>query len=112
MSDLVAALHAELAAIHGIKPGHSLTGDYAALRGDAERLARVARENTPADERLLRDRANQRVRETEAELGAVIEAIDHIHSTERAGPDSQPYCTECWKPHPCATRQAVEHAQE
>lgn len=41
MSDLVAALHAELAAIHNVKPGHSLTGDYAALRPDAERLARV-----------------------------------------------------------------------
>lgn len=44
MSDLVAALHAELARIHNVTPGHSLTGDYAALRGDAERLARVARE--------------------------------------------------------------------
>lgn len=39
---LVSALHAELAAIHGVKPeGHSLTGDYAALKPDAERLARV-----------------------------------------------------------------------
>lgn len=44
MSDLVEDLRAELAAIHGIKPGHSLTGDYAALKADAERLARVARE--------------------------------------------------------------------
>ncbi|KOX10158.1 hypothetical protein [Nocardiopsis sp. NRRL B-16309] len=45
MSDLVEDLHAELADIHGVTPGHSLTGDYAALKGDAERLARVRDEH-------------------------------------------------------------------
>lgn len=46
MSDLVEDLRAELADILGVKPGHSLTGDYAALKGDAERLARVVEGHT------------------------------------------------------------------
>ncbi|GAA0972628.1 hypothetical protein Q7689_00200 [Nocardiopsis tropica] len=40
---LTAALHAELCRLHDVTPeGWSLTGDYAALRDDAERLAEVA----------------------------------------------------------------------
>jgi len=41
---LADALRAELCRLYGVKPeGHSLTGDYAALGDDAERLAEVAR---------------------------------------------------------------------
>lgn len=46
MSDLVEALRVELADILGVTPGHSMTGDYAALRGDAERLAAVVEAHT------------------------------------------------------------------
>ena len=40
---LTSALHGELCRLHDVTPeGWSLTGDYAALRDDAEKLARVA----------------------------------------------------------------------
>jgi len=59
LTRLAVALHAELCRQHDVEPeGHSLTGDYAALRDDAERLAKVVFNSlhpTVTDGRLIAD---------------------------------------------------------
>ena len=43
LTRLTTALHEELCRLHGVQPeGHSMAGDFAALRDDAAKLAEVA----------------------------------------------------------------------
>jgi len=43
LTRLTFALHAELCRQHDVQPeGHSMCGDFAALRDDAQRLAEIA----------------------------------------------------------------------
>lgn len=89
---LTAALTGALTEMWQPEVGHSCTGDLPALTDDAKVLARVA-------DAIL----GQRARDLEAKLAA----IDRIHGTYHAGPDSAEYCTGCGKPHPCPTRAAA-----
>ena len=101
LTPLTAALHAELCRQHDVKPeGHSMGGDFAALRDDAAKFAEVTRPHIDAAWEEGRKHGLK-------QLEAILEAVNRVHGTYRAGPDGTEYCTGCGWAHPCPTRKAI-----